>query len=151
MLDSVSALSKGATASNRTSSAKNTVTALAGTTRAAGPLANLAALGGQTKLDSQGATSRQTTLSTTLTTRVTHVLSNGNLVLEGTKDIMVNSERQKVVVRGVIRPNDLSQANHVSSDRLANLEIRVDGKGVVNDAVRRPNFLYRLLLGVMPF
>jgi flagellar L-ring protein precursor FlgH len=34
---------------------------------------------------------------------------------------------------------------------LAELEVLVDGRGVVNDAVRRPNFLYRLLLGLLPF
>jgi flagellar L-ring protein precursor FlgH len=31
------------------------------------------------------------------------------------------------------------------------MEIRVNGKGVVSDVVRRPNFLYRLLLGLLPF
>jgi hypothetical protein len=31
------------------------------------------------------------------------------------------------------------------------MEIRLNGKGVVNDAVRRPFFLYRLLTGLLPF
>jgi flagellar L-ring protein precursor FlgH len=31
------------------------------------------------------------------------------------------------------------------------MEIRLNGKGVVADAIRRPNFLYRLLLGLLPF
>jgi hypothetical protein len=31
------------------------------------------------------------------------------------------------------------------------MEILVNGKGVVNDAVKRPFFLYRLLLGLLPF
>ena len=31
------------------------------------------------------------------------------------------------------------------------LEVRINGKGVVNDAVRRPFFLYRMLLGLLPF
>jgi len=31
------------------------------------------------------------------------------------------------------------------------MEIQVNGKGVVADAVRRPNFLYRMLLGLLPF
>jgi flagellar L-ring protein precursor FlgH len=31
------------------------------------------------------------------------------------------------------------------------MEIRLNGKGIVNDAIRRPNFLYRLLLGLLPF
>jgi flagellar L-ring protein precursor FlgH len=86
-----------------------------------------------------------------MSARVTHVLPNGNMVVEGSKDVMVNSERQLVTVRGVIRWNDLTTANTIRSDRIANLEIRVNGKGVVGDAVRRPNFLYRLLLGLLPF
>jgi flagellar L-ring protein precursor FlgH len=63
----------------------------------------------------------------------------------------VNSEHQEVLVRGVIRPIDLSPDNQVGSDRLAQLEVRINGKGVVNDAVRRPFILYRLLLGLLPF
>jgi flagellar L-ring protein precursor FlgH len=31
------------------------------------------------------------------------------------------------------------------------MEIRLNGKGVVGDAIRRPNFLYRFLLGLLPF
>ena len=37
------------------------------------------------------------------------------------------------------------------SDRLAQLEVRINGKGIVNDAVRRPFLLYRILLGLLPF
>jgi len=78
-------------------------------------------------------------------------MPNGNLVVEGTKDVQINSEKQRVSVRGVVRWNDLTAANRISSDRLGELEVRVDGKGVVNDSIRRPNFLYRLLLGLLPF
>jgi hypothetical protein len=39
----------------------------------------------------------------------------------------------------------------VQSTRLAQLEVHVDGKGVVGDAIKRPFFLYRLLLGLLPF
>jgi flagellar L-ring protein precursor FlgH len=35
--------------------------------------------------------------------------------------------------------------------QIADLTIKVTGKGVVGDAVRRPNILYRLLLGLLPF
>jgi len=82
---------------------------------------------------------------------VTLVLPNGNLVVEGAKDIQVNSERQTVVVRGVVRPADLDTNNIVRSDHMAQIEVRINGKGVVNDVARRPNFLYRLLLGLLPF
>lgn len=149
--DTASAVSKGATTTSRKSSAKNSVTSLAGVLNTKGPLANLATLDGSQSLAGSGTTSRQTSLTTTLTARVTHVLPNGALVLEGVKDVVINSERQQVSVRGVIRWNDVGPANTVRSDRLANLEIRVNGKGVVGDAIRRPNFLYRLVLGLLPF
>jgi flagellar L-ring protein precursor FlgH len=145
------ATATGATKTARTSKVSNSVTALAGVTKAAGPWANLAGASGQSSLDGQGTTSRRTTMTTTLTARVTQVLPNGNLVLSGSKDVQVNSEHQEVLVRGVIRPIDLSPDNQVGSDRLAQLEVRINGKGVVNDAVHRPFILYRLLLGLLPF
>jgi flagellar L-ring protein precursor FlgH len=141
----------GSTKTARSSKASNSVTAVAGVTRSTGPWANLANVSGQSSLDGQGTTTRGTTLTTTLTARVTRVLPNGNLVLAGSKDVQVNSEHQEVMVRGVIRPIDLGPDNQVSSARLAQLEVRINGKGVVNDAVRRPFFLYRILLGLLPF
>ncbi|HXA04992.1 MAG TPA: flagellar basal body L-ring protein FlgH [Bryobacteraceae bacterium] len=146
-----SAVASGITKTQRQSATANTITQLAGVTRATGPWANLANVSGNTTLNGQGQTTRQTDLTTTLSARVTHVLPNGYLVVEGSKDIQVNSERQTVSVRGVVRPVDLSPGNVVPSTSLADLEVHINGKGVVNDAVRRPFFLYRLLLGLMPF
>jgi flagellar L-ring protein precursor FlgH len=82
---------------------------------------------------------------------VVNVLPNGNMVVQGFKDVSVNHERQVVAIRGLVRWKDVGPGNLVRSDRLANLEVQVNGKGVVGDAVRRPNFLYRLLLGLLPF
>jgi flagellar L-ring protein precursor FlgH len=79
------------------------------------------------------------------------VLPNGYLVLEGTKDVQVKSEHQVVTVRGVIRPADLTTGNMITSNQIAQMEIKINGKGVVNDAIRRPNILYRILLGILPF
>ncbi|MDP8989258.1 MAG: flagellar basal body L-ring protein FlgH [Acidobacteriota bacterium] len=149
--ESASAVSTGAVKTSRQSSANSSITALAGLTKATGPWANLANLGGQTTLDGQGTTSRTTTLTTVISARVTHVLRNGNLVVEGTKIVGINSENQTITVRGVIRPIDLDTTNTVPSARLAQMEIQVNGKGVVADAVHRPNILYRLLLGILPF
>lgn len=145
------ASSTGDTKTSRQSDVKSNVVAVFGSTAVKHPLANLANLSSSTSLQGQGATTRQTTLTTTLSARVTHVLPNGYLVVEGHKDTMINSERQIVAVRGVIRPFDLGPGNTVSSDRLAQLEVRINGKGVVGDAIRRPNLLYRILLGILPF
>jgi flagellar L-ring protein precursor FlgH len=148
--EQASAVTTGTTKTQRSSNVKNSVGALAGLTSATGALSNLASLGGATTLDGQGTTSRVTTLSTTLTARVTHVLPGGALVVEASKDILINSERQMITVRGVVRPADIDPTNSVASNRLGQLEVRVNGKGVVGDAIRRPFFLYRLLLGLLP-
>jgi len=146
-----SAVSKGTTKTSRASNAKYSVSSIFGKTNASGALANVAGASGQQSLAGDGATTRDSTLTTTITARVTNVLPNGYLVLEGVKNIVVNSENQLVTVRGVARAADITPDNLVRSDHLAQLDVRINGKGVVGDAVRRPFFLYRLLLGLLPF
>jgi len=149
--EQASAVTSGATTSSRKSSTANSITSLLGIRNPKGPLANLANVTGDTELAGQGSTTRTTSLSTILTARVAAVLPNGGLVVEASKDILINSEHQIITVRGVVRPTDIDFTNSVSSTRLAQLELRVNGKGVVGDAIRRPNVLYRFLLGILPF
>jgi flagellar L-ring protein FlgH len=150
--ESASAVTTGGTQTARKSSATAAAT-LPGikSASALALLANLPKLSSDTSLNGSGSTSRSTTLTTNMTARVVRVLPNGFLVIEGMKNVQINSEWQTVSVRGVVRPADLTSDNTVPSQRIAQLEVKLDGKGVVNDAIRRPNFLYRLLLGVLPF
>ena len=149
--EQASAVATGATKTARTSTAQSQVAALGGKKSVNGAAQNLLNLSTAQALDGSGSTSRGATLNATLSARVVHVLPNGYLVLEGSKEVQVNSERQVVTVRGVIRPADLSTGNIISSNQIAQMEIRINGKGVVNDSVRRPNILYRILLGILPF
>ena len=149
--EQASAVSTGATKTSRASSANASITSLAGALPAASRLANLANTSTTTSLNGAGTTSRQTTLTTTITARVSDVLPNGYLVIEGHRTVLVNSENQIVTLRGVVRPADLSTANTVASSSVAQMELKIDGRGVVNDAIHRPNFIYRLLLGLLPF
>lgn len=151
VLDKASAVSTGVTNTSRKSSANASVTSLFGPKSATGALSNLANSNSAQQLQGQGTTSRESTLTTTVTAEVTDVLPNGNLVVEGRKEIMVNSERQVITLRGIVRPDDLSPINSIPSDRVARMEILVNGRGVVNDATKRPFFLYRILLGLLPF
>ena len=149
--ESASAVANGATQTSRASAASSQITSLFGPKSAGGALANLLNTTSSQTLDGKGTTSRGATINATLSARVTHVLPNGYLVLEGTKDVLVNSEHQMVNVRGVIRPADLTFGNMIASNQIAQMEIKIDGKGVVNDAIRRPFILWRLLLGILPF
>jgi len=149
--ENASAVSTGTVKTARASSANNSIAALAGKKSAAGALANLTNLSGSTALNGQGTTTRNTTLTATLTARVTRQLPNGYLVVEGSKVVLVNGEKQTVTVRGVVRPADLAADNSIQSNRLAQMEVDIDGKGVVNDSIHRPFFLFRILLGLLPF
>lgn len=148
--DKASAVSTGGTNTSRKSSVKASVGSSALPKGAVSALSNLANTSNAQQLQGQGTTSRESTLTTTVTAEVTDVLPNGNLVIKGQKDIAVNSEKQVITVRGIIRPDDLSPVNSIPSDRVARMEVLVNGKGVVNDVVKRPFFLYRLLLGLLP-
>jgi len=149
VVESVSAVSGGQLASNRASSLSANITQLAGIKSPTGALANLLGASSGSTLAGAGSTTRTATITTMLAARVTHVLPNGYLVLEGTKDIQVNSEKQVVTVRGIARPADLAN-NTILSSNLAQLEVQVNGKGAVGDAIRRPFILYRWLMSILP-
>ena len=151
VLDQASATSQGVTTQQRTSTANSSISSLFGAKSAHNALNSLANINSQQQLNGQGTTSRQTTVSTTVSARVIRVLPNGDLIVEGTKLISVNSEFQTVSLRGIIRTVDLGPSNSVISNQVEDLEVRINGRGVVNDAIRRPNFLYRLFLGILPF
>ena len=149
--ENTSAVSTGTTKTSRASSVAASVASGLLPKGAVKALSNLATTSNNQALNGQGTTTRGTTLTTTLSAEVTAVLPNGNLVVQGQKAILVNSEKQIITLRGIVRPDDLSPLNSVSADRVARMEILVNGKGVVNDAVKRPFILYRLLLGLLPF
>jgi flagellar L-ring protein precursor FlgH len=149
--ETFSAVATGDVKTQRQATAQANIAAAAGITRAAGPLANLAKTSTQTQLQGTGETSRGAVLTANLSARVTNVLPNGYLVIEGNKRVQVSSENQVVTVRGVIRPVDLDPTNSIPSNRIAQMEIQVNGKGVIGDSIHRPNILYRILLGILPF
>jgi flagellar L-ring protein precursor FlgH len=149
--ETFSAVASGDVKTQRQATAQTNVAQLAGVTKTTGPLANLLKSDTQNQLQGTGETSRGAVLTANLSARVTHVLPNGYLVIEGTKRVQVSSENQVVTVRGVIRPVDLTSSNVISSNQIAQMEIQVNGKGVINDSIHRPNILYRILLGLLPF
>jgi flagellar L-ring protein precursor FlgH len=148
--EKASAVSSGTVKTQRNSSLQASISAAGGITRPTGPLVNLAKAGTNSALDGQGATTRDTTLTASISTVVTQVLPNGSLVIQGTKNVKINSENQVLGLRGIVRPVDLSAGNLVSSDRVAQMDLQVNGKGVVADSVKRPFILYRLLMDILP-
>jgi flagellar L-ring protein precursor FlgH len=94
--------------------------------------------------DGKGGTSREGSLVATISARVVKVLDNGNLVIEGSKLVEINEEKEVIKVSGVVRPQDIQQDNVVYSSSLADAQITYTGKGVANNG-RRPGLLARFL------
>ena len=83
-----------------------------------------------------GVTTRSGQLTATMTAVVREVLPNGNLVVQGTREVLVNHEQQFMTLTGVVRPQDVSRDNIVLSTQLADANISIGGLGVVADKQR---------------
>ncbi|MBQ7595017.1 MAG: flagellar basal body L-ring protein FlgH [Synergistaceae bacterium] len=79
-----------------------------------------------------GSVERKHHATATLACLVTEVLPNGNLVIEGTRDVRTSSEVLQLQLVGVIRPQDVNGENQIRSDLIANAEIAVKGKGIIS-------------------
>jgi flagellar L-ring protein precursor FlgH len=106
--------------------------------------------GSASKFDGSGSTSRSDQLTATVTARVTSVLSNGNLVIDGKREVLVNKERQYILLSGVIRPEDIGPNNTILSSYIADANISYTGTGVINDK-QRPGWFIRIFDFLWPF
>lgn len=97
-----------------------------------------------------GTTKRTGVVSAYLSARVKDVLPNGDMVIEGIKEIKVNNERQLLMLFGVVRAKDIGPNNVVSSTVIANMLVQIDGKGILSDNLK-PGWLYRAITKIWPF
>jgi flagellar L-ring protein precursor FlgH len=136
--------------SERTFTTSSAITGLPGNLKVSGvnPLFNA---NSSTVLKGQGSTASNTTFTTALTGQVIAVLANGNMVIEAERKIAMNNQHEDLIIRGIVRPGDISSANTVPSASLSNLEIEMKGKGIISDSVRPPNPITRAILWLFGF
>ena len=97
-----------------------------------------------------GSTNRTENMNARISARIIQVLPNGNLVLRGTQEILVNNERQYITVQGVVRPHDISADNTVLSTYIADARIDYTGQGDLSRK-QREGWLSRFFDTVWPF
>jgi len=78
-----------------------------------------------------GATTRAGSLVGTITAKVVEVMPNGNLAIESRKDITINNEKQTLILRGMVRPDDVAPNNTILSSQVSDAEVYFVGDGVV--------------------
>ena len=151
VVESTTATQDGVVKSARTFSANSSIAALGGAVKTSNGLQNIFSPSSTRTLDGQAQTSSNSVLNTSLAGRVVDVLPNGYLVVEAVRDIEMNNQHQRVIIHGVVRPGDLGPDNTVLSTAVSNLEVELQGKGVISDGVAPPNRLVRAILKIVGF
>ena len=81
---------------------------------------------------------------------ITQLLPNGNMVIHGKQEVLINFEKRILQVDGVIRPEDISVANTVSYDQIAEARILYGGEGALTE-VQQPRYGQQLYDIIFPF
>lgn len=142
-----------ATDLSRDSSLSNSITDLAAVLKYLQPGlmgAELAGAKSGSDFSGSGETSRTEHLEAKITATVKRVFPNGNLFIEGQREVLVNREVNVLYVSGIIRPVDIDETNTVESSRIAEAQIEFNGRGVISEK-QGPGALTRVIDAYNPF
>ena len=104
----------------------------------------------ESEFEGTGTTKRSGDLNAYITALVTQVLPNGNMVLVGSREVLINNENQIIQLSGVVRPRDIDADNQVLSTYVADARISYSGTGIINDR-QKPGWLTKIMMAVWPF
>jgi flagellar L-ring protein precursor FlgH len=149
--ENLAASTDGTVKNSRASNANSGISGLIGTLHAGNALQNLINQHAASGLDAQGTSATNSSLSTVFGGQVVAVLPNGILVIEAARQVEFSQQTQTIILRGLVRPEDISQQNQVLSTAISSLELEVRGKGIINDYTHRQNVLVRLLQRILIF
>jgi flagellar L-ring protein precursor FlgH len=103
------------------------------------------------KLANKSDSSTSNDFTGTITVTVIEVLSNGNLLVSGEKQVVVNQANEFVRFSGVVNPNTITGANTVQSTQVADARLEYKGSNYNLDASSALSTLGRFFLSVLPF
>mgnify|MGYP000880105277 CR=1 FL=1 len=97
-----------------------------------------------------GAINRNEKITLQVAAVISQLLPNGNMVLHGSQEIRVNNEVRVLNINGIIRPEDISAANTISYEKIAEARISYGGRGQITD-VQQPPYGHQVLDILSPF
>jgi flagellar L-ring protein FlgH len=92
----------------------------------------------------QGSTSRNQQITARVSVTVVGTKPNGDLIVEGSRTIEINGEREVVHLSGAVNPMIIPASNTIESYRVSDLQVTYKGKGVVSEG-SRPGVLVRII------
>jgi len=151
VVEQTTAAADSSVKSARTFSASSSISALGGLVKPNNALQNLFSPQSSMALNGQAQTASDSSFVTSLAAQVVSVLPNGFLVVEAIRQMEMNNQRQTLTIHGVVRPSDIAVDNSVLSTQVSDLEVKLNGKGVLSDGVRPPNKLVSAILKLVGF
>jgi len=112
--------------------------------------AQLVDLSSDSTVRGEGNVDRREDVELTVAAIVTDVLPNGNLVIAGKQEVRVNFEVRELLVTGIIRPEDISNANRIPHTQVAEARISYGGRGQLTD-VQQARYGQQLYDILFPF
>ncbi len=100
--------------------------------------------------DGSGKGSRQESFTTTVSARVVKVMNNNTYFIDGSREVMIEGEKQIMRVSGVIRADDIGKDNSISSEYISDAKIIYDTQGEIKRASSQP-WGSKLLEAIWPF
>lgn len=97
-----------------------------------------------------GATVRSEDIQLLVAAVVIDVMPNGNLVINGSQEVLVNAEMRVLTIEGIVRPSDIGAANTISYERIAEARISYGGRGRLTE-VQQPAWGHQIVDNVLPF
>ena len=91
-----------------------------------------------------GSTARSQQLSARLSVTVVGLKANGDLIVEGSRTIEINGEREVIYLSGAVNPKIIPATNTIEAYRVSDLQVSYKGKGVLQEA-SRPGFFVRFV------
>jgi flagellar L-ring protein precursor FlgH len=99
---------------------------------------NMVGMGGESNAQGTGSVNRSERVNLTIAAVVTAVLPNGNLVIQGRQEVRTNREVRELTVAGIVRPEDISSANTIQHDQIAEARISYGGRGDISRVQATP-------------
>lgn len=88
--------------------------------------------------------------STTVSVIIEETYQNGNYFIKGSKELLIDGQKQEMIISGVIRPYDITPDNSVSSSQVANLKIAYKKDGEEADNLEK-SWGVKIIEKVWPF
>jgi flagellar L-ring protein FlgH len=112
--------------------------------------ANLISANGNSSSNGAGQIQRQEQINLQVAALIVQILPNGNMVVQGQQEVRVNSELRELTLAGIIRPEDITSANTISYEKIAEARISYGGRGHISN-VQDPRWGQQVLEAISPF